>query len=65
VTVEVLVRVVSRWFVAGFVLAGGRCVRAAPVLRREFLGKTADECRQSIRRHRWQASVIVVNPEGA
>lgn len=52
-----LVRVVAPYFVAGFE-TDGIVRRAAPILRRDLMGKTDDEARAIINRKGWKASLI-------
>lgn len=51
-----LVRVVSNYFVAGFI-TDGTVIRAAPILKR-LIGETDDTARKVIERFKWKASVI-------
>jgi len=64
---ELLVRVVAPRFVAGFVFdrATGRCTEAAPILRRHFLGKRAEDIRQLARAKGWDVRRVQgrVDPE--
>lgn len=59
---ETLVRVIAPSFVAGFGVRNGRCVEAAPILRRHLLGKTADEARAAIAARRWCAYIVTPCP---
>jgi hypothetical protein len=56
-TVGTLVRVVAPHFVAGLIVEGDRCVRAAPILR-WAVGKRAAELRAAFARKGWRASVV-------
>lgn len=50
-----LIRVEALNFVAGFVIRDGVVVKAAPILKKALLGKTADEAREIIKRKGWLA----------
>jgi hypothetical protein len=52
-----LVRVVTRHFVAGLLIKEGVCVKAAPILKRSCLGKPADVLREEFKRKGWSATV--------
>jgi len=52
-----LVRVVSNYFVAGFITDRGRVRQAAPILKR-LIGVDDAVARQVIEHFRWRASVI-------
>jgi hypothetical protein len=55
---EKLVRVVSPYFVAGFVIHDGRVIDAAPILRKHVIGKTEDEAREIIYGRGWKATIV-------
>ena len=55
---ETLVRVVGRYFVAGLVVSDDRCIRAAPILRKACMGKTADQLREMFQTRGWQAHIV-------
>lgn len=54
---EILVRVVSDYFCASIVVVEGKCVEAAPILRKHLLGRSADEIRAICARRRWRATI--------
>lgn len=62
---ETLVRVVGRYFVAGLVVSDDRCIRAAPILRKACMGKTADQLREMFRTRGWQAHIVPQPEAGA
>ena len=55
-----LVRVVAPDFVAGLIMEGDRCTKAAPILakRAGALGKTREELREVFKRKGWKASIV-------
>lgn len=53
----ILVRVVSKTFVAGFE-TDGVVRRCAPILARHLMGKTDEEARKIIKDRGWKASII-------
>lgn len=59
---ETLVRVVAPHFTAGCVFVDGKCVEAAPILRRWFLGKPEDWCRNWVALKGWKATVVRGKP---
>ena len=60
---ETLVRVVAPHFVAGFVVRDGRCVEAAPILRRHLMGRTVEEARAIIAGKGWRAHIVRTGDE--
>lgn len=52
-----LVRVVAKHFVAGFVFEDGRVKQCAPILRKAISGKTQDQIRVICAAKGWKASV--------
>jgi len=55
---ETLVRVVAPHFVAGLVVEGSYCADAAPILRRDCIGKSADELRAVFKIKGWRATKV-------
>jgi hypothetical protein len=59
---DVLVRVVSPWFVAGLIVRDDRCIRAAPILR-HFIGLDAAAIRRIVAKDGWRASIVLPQQE--
>lgn len=58
---ETLARVEAPHFVAGFVVAEGRCIKAAPIIR-YFVGKPSDWIRDYCRQKKWKAITVPALP---
>ena len=56
-----LYRVVTRSFVAGFVVRNGRVAIAAPILRRKILGKTDTMAIQILKREGYEVTQMFSN----
>jgi hypothetical protein len=53
-----LVQVRAPHFCAGMEVVDGIVIRAAPILRRWFLGKTIDQARAIIAARKWVAVIV-------